>query len=133
MHEDTAMGPLAASGWYPDPYVPGTMRYWDGAAWSEHTATGYDTGAAEVGYAPYERTVTSRPQPSFADQNRQSLIAIGFAVGYVVLAMAAGIVLLGIVPLMAGIQALQRKEPLAPVAMVLGVVAVAFALLGLAA
>jgi uncharacterized protein (AIM24 family) len=24
--------------WYPDPNQPGTLRYWDGTAWTEHTA-----------------------------------------------------------------------------------------------
>ena len=27
-------------GWYPDPQVPGTQRYWDGNAWTDHTAAG---------------------------------------------------------------------------------------------
>ena len=37
-----------AAGWYPDPHVAGTMRYWDGEAWSEHVATGYDHPAPSV-------------------------------------------------------------------------------------
>lgn len=27
-----------APGWYPDPNMAGTQRYWDGNAWSEHAA-----------------------------------------------------------------------------------------------
>jgi hypothetical protein len=30
--------PKAAPGWYPDDSVPGQQRYWDGAAWTSHTA-----------------------------------------------------------------------------------------------
>ena len=30
--------PQATPGWYPDPQMPGTQRYWDGAAWSDHVA-----------------------------------------------------------------------------------------------
>lgn len=28
------------AGWYADPSVPGQQRYWDGATWTEHTASG---------------------------------------------------------------------------------------------
>ena len=30
--------PAAPPGWYPDPGIPGTRRYWSGAAWTEHVA-----------------------------------------------------------------------------------------------
>jgi Domain of unknown function (DUF4041)/Protein of unknown function (DUF2510) len=30
--------PLPAPGWYPDPQVAGTLRYWDGSQWTEHTS-----------------------------------------------------------------------------------------------
>ena len=32
-------GPRASAGWYPD--AQGEMRYWDGLAWTEHTASNY--------------------------------------------------------------------------------------------
>jgi len=31
--DETTRGPVA--GWYADPYAPGELRYWDGAAWGE--------------------------------------------------------------------------------------------------
>lgn len=35
--------------WYPDPYGPGLLRYWDGQSWTEHTAP--DPGGAAPGPA----------------------------------------------------------------------------------
>ena len=35
---DASMRPMPSAGWYPDPSgSPGTYRFWDGAAWTEHT------------------------------------------------------------------------------------------------
>ena len=46
----------AATGWYPDPAgTPGAFRYWDGAAWSEATATdpwADPSGAGAAGQEP---------------------------------------------------------------------------------
>ncbi len=36
--------------WYPDPSAPGVLRYWDGQAWTEHTAP--DPAAAATDPAP---------------------------------------------------------------------------------
>jgi len=30
---------VAAPDWYPDPAVPGQLRFWDGGAWTTHTST----------------------------------------------------------------------------------------------
>lgn len=29
--------PVAAAGWYPDPQMPGVVRYHDGYQWTQHT------------------------------------------------------------------------------------------------
>jgi uncharacterized protein (AIM24 family) len=56
--------------WYPDPHQPGTLRYWDGQAWTEHTApdpaaasptaTPGD-GAAGAAGAPAQGAVAAMP------------------------------------------------------------------------
>lgn len=38
--------------WYPDPHQPGTLRYWDGQAWTEHTAPDPAAAAPADGGAP---------------------------------------------------------------------------------
>lgn len=49
------------AGWYPDPYAPGQMRYWDGQVWTQQTALGQpdaqqaqDTGAPGYAQQGYE-------------------------------------------------------------------------------
>lgn len=52
----------AIPGWYPDPSAPGTQRYWDGSAWTDHTAPiggGDTTGAVPA----YPAGVGSDPLP----------------------------------------------------------------------
>lgn len=34
----TASAPQPNAGWYPDPEMAGTQRYWDGGEWSDHVA-----------------------------------------------------------------------------------------------
>ncbi len=48
------------AGWYPDTNQPGTLRYWDGNAWTEHTHVGQAAVAPlaaashPTGYAVYQ-------------------------------------------------------------------------------
>lgn len=35
---DEQKAPPTPPGWYPDPKMAGTQRYWDGARWSDHVA-----------------------------------------------------------------------------------------------
>jgi hypothetical protein len=44
----TAPASAAAAGWYPDPYGSPALRWWNGAAWTEHLAP---TWQAPVGLA----------------------------------------------------------------------------------
>lgn len=36
-----------AAGWYPDPRMADTRRYWDGAGWTEHVSAAAPTAGAE--------------------------------------------------------------------------------------
>ena len=66
-------------------------------------------------------------QRSFGRSNQASLTAVGVSVLYVIVAFTAHIVFLGILPAMMTFRAFQRKEALAPLAVVATVIAVALA------
>ena len=58
----------APPGWHPDPAPrqpgqPPLLRYWDGTAWTEHTAPAPDPGPAE-GPPPYAGTFGASPYPT---------------------------------------------------------------------
>ncbi|WP_418059863.1 DUF2510 domain-containing protein [Pimelobacter simplex] len=38
MEDKSAAAPQVAPGWYPDPQMTNTQRYWDGGRWTEHVA-----------------------------------------------------------------------------------------------
>ena len=129
-----------AAGWYADPQVAGTMRYWDGSAWSEHTASGYGAaapagaGTPAQAFSPFQPQYQPQAAPrklTFMEANRQSMIALGFGVGYLVVAQLVGIVFFGIIPVMAASRAISRKEPMAPIAMVVAVISAILGVLAL--
>jgi Protein of unknown function (DUF2510) len=70
-------------------------------------------------------------QASFAKQNSLSLTAIGVVAFYILIAMSSHIVFLGIFPVMLSVRAVNRKESLAPVAVIAAIVAIGVAFLAL--
>jgi hypothetical protein len=136
----------APAGWHPDPSNPaGALRWWDGSAWTAHThpAVAAPPPVAQYGAPPpawtaNPTTVATRYAPvgqgqqvSFAKQNSLSLTAAGVVALYVVLALTTGVVLLGIFPVILSVRAIGRKEPLAPIAVVAAIVAIAVAFFAL--
>ncbi|MCB0935745.1 MAG: DUF2510 domain-containing protein [Mycobacterium sp.] len=60
------------AGWYPDPAVPGTYRYWNGSAWIAPAEVGRPAGYMDTPpptYAP--------PASSGSDSGRKTAVAIG--------------------------------------------------------
>lgn len=53
---------MTEAGWYEDPNVPGTLRYWDGTAWTEHTHTPEPPAPVEQS-APVQPVPAPRPIP----------------------------------------------------------------------
>jgi hypothetical protein len=45
---------VPAAGWFPDPYAPGALRWWDGANWTEHNAPAGQAPASGVAGADHE-------------------------------------------------------------------------------
>ena len=93
-------------GWYPDPQVPGTERWWDGNAWTEHTQAIAQPAPAPSAPPPapapapqFAPAAASGASPSLADTtNKKSggfpIVLLVGLVGAVVLAVIGGAVLL---------------------------------------
>ena len=133
------------AGWYPDPAGSGGTRWWDGSTWTEHVQAPAPAPAAThlppwvqdqpVQPAPQQAGwqtgqqgwPSSAPQPqNFFQQNRNSFIAIGAAVVYLLLLFTVHIAVLGIFPVIFAGQAWKAKEPLALAASILGGAALLF-------
>jgi hypothetical protein len=50
---------VTAPGWYPDPYAPGTLRWWSGTEWTGNTAPGPGSGSKPVDGFAIASLVTS--------------------------------------------------------------------------
>jgi hypothetical protein len=54
------------AGWYPDPQDATQQRYWDGTAWTGHTAAAGGSGAAPVGDATAGATIPAASAPAWS-------------------------------------------------------------------
>jgi hypothetical protein len=85
----------------------------------------YGAGMGRPGYM--RGGVGGTAGSTFARRNQASLTATAATVVYVVLALSTHIVALGILPAIMCMRAFQRKEPLAPLALLAAVVAIGMA------
>lgn len=73
---------LPSAGWYPDPELANTQRYWNGASWESHRAPLYPVGIAT--------TAIAAGPPSSSSVNSARVFAIllpivGFIIGLTML------------------------------------------------
>jgi hypothetical protein len=101
MSASTPSAPPA--GWYADPYASGALRYFDGAAWTPHTAPG---PAAATAAAPRVGATPGDPVHWLVPTGRSGQ---SIAAGYVAL-FAIVVWILGPVALWLGISALRTSS-----------------------
>jgi uncharacterized protein DUF2510 len=70
-------------GWHPDPYGGASWRYWDGEAWTAHTAPRYNEGFTPVHQligrrALLHQQVGGGERPLYADEARVGILDIPF-------------------------------------------------------
>lgn len=56
--------PAVAAGWYPDPYAPEKLRWWDGTAWTEHV---HDPAPTSTPDPVMEPSRPAMPEPVVAE------------------------------------------------------------------
>ena len=131
------------AGWYPDPAGSGGLRWWDGAGWGEHVQPApQPAGAAPAqqwGAQPQQQWAAQPQFPGaqpwgaqqapagFATRNTNSLVVGAIALVYVVLAATVHVVVLGFLPVLFAVRAVQAKEPLAWPAVGVAVAVLVFA------
>lgn len=57
------MSETPPAGWYPDPQDDSRQRYWDGSAWTEHTADGTGQAASGAAASSSASMATSGSEP----------------------------------------------------------------------
>lgn len=69
------MSETPPAGWYPDPQDAKRQRYWDGTAWTEHTAEGSSQAASAAGHQPATTSSGAVPGSGPNTWTWQSIVA----------------------------------------------------------
>ena len=135
------MSQSPSPGWYADPHGIALYRWWDGLAWTAHTAAGQPANpSVQQGFygrvmaAAPARTAQFRSAPTVAGarSNQYAFITLGIVAVYALIAWKAHIYVLGVLPVMMSMRSKSRNEPLAVVAIIAAAVAVLVAVIGFA-
>lgn len=79
--------PLFPAGWYPDTAMPGYLRWWDGAQWTNHTSPmGASTTPARIPSAPAVPVFATGASNQKRNPHSRSM-----AIASLVVAMAGGL------------------------------------------
>ncbi|MET7621045.1 DUF2510 domain-containing protein [Streptomyces sp. NPDC005408] len=89
------MSMTTPAGWFPDPNMPGTERWWDGTAWTAHTRPVQAQAPAPAQPAGFGPPTVPTRQAASGSGGRGRLLALGAAGVVLVGAIATGAVLLG--------------------------------------
>ncbi len=138
-----------APGWHPDPYSPSThLRWWDGHIWTEHihplhgviqgpppyVQNPYQNQPIPQSYGPANSIVSQKRSgynygnASTFQANMYSFYTFGFFALYIFITLSVHFVILGIAPLIFSIRAMTRRESLAPLALIVAIGGMAFAI-----
>ena len=126
------------AGWYADPSGAPGHRWWDGQAWSAHTAPALPqpsapmppAGATPGSVAAYGHAAQQhRAYPvATSSPNRYAFMTFAVVALYVIIALETRFVIFGFLPLGLSLRSKRSREPLAPVAIAAAAIAILAAL-----
>lgn len=96
--------------WYADPQVPGQLRWYDGARWTEHTAPAAPPGYAPPGYAPAGYAPGGWGAPAQRDRAMEALLPVnrsGLAIAAGYAGLFSILLIFGPVAILLGVLALR--------------------------
>lgn len=98
---------MTPAGWYPDPTIPGTLRWWDGAAWTEHRAPVPAPASPQPQHAPPVCGAPPAPMPKLRPDGtvrgpsfRSSLLVL--LAGLAAVAVSLGVLVPGLLDAVSG-------------------------------